>query len=608
MKLKPLFTLISTLVLAGISNVFSETVWVGSPSELMAAMEQAEPGDTIIVRNGIYNNAIWEIYGNGTAEAPIRVRAETPGKVISRETSGMRISGSYVEVDGFLFTEGFLPGSAVIEFRTRTGNIHAENCRLTNTAIIDFSHPNRSARVHWVSLYGYNNRVDNCTFDYHNNNGVTLVVWLNNNDTRPAAHRVDNNIFSRRPVGGENGWETIRIGDSDTSLVNSRVVVENNFFYYCDGEIEIISNKSCENIYRNNTFFASQGMMTLRHGDRCVVDGNWFIGENRSQTGGIRVMGHDHIIINNYIENTRGRDGAAITIYPGIDGPNPPLNSYFPADRAIVAFNTIVNATGGSFIDMSTRYNQNYTVSAGDVRQTSVLPEDVVVANNILLGSSGAVPFVTGQETPGAFFEGNVFWGNLPAGDTIPEEGYRFENPMLERIDNLWRINPDSPVLGTAMGDYPDIDEDILGRLRGVEKDPGAFQLTGDNPVSRPEQPTADNSGVRWLEADMEGLLWPVPFSFFTGLESGLDEDNWLKTSWFGYANVTHFPWSYLPSLQTYLYITHQNETGSYWFFDQELGWAHTSDTIWPYFYSAEEGWGYFNIGESPLRQLLAES
>jgi poly(beta-D-mannuronate) lyase len=606
MKLIPNLLFITALIFSGASMSFSSTIWVNSPDELNAAVEAADPGDTIIVRNGIYSNAVWEIYGNGTEQNPIRVRAETPGKVISKNQSAMRISGSYVEVDGFLFTEGYLPGSAVIEFRTRFGNIHAENCRLTNTAIVDFSTPNRATRVHWVSLYGYNNRVDNCTFDYHNNNGVTLVVWLNDNDTTPAAHRVDNNIFSRRPDGGENGWETIRIGDSATSLVNSRVVVENNFFYYCDGEIEIISNKSCENIYRNNTFFASQGMMTLRHGDRCIVDGNWFIGESRSRTGGIRVMGHDHLIINNYIENTLGRDGAAITIYPGIDGPNPPLNSYFPADRAIVAFNTIVNATGGSFIDMSTRYNQNYTVSSSDIRKISILPEDVIVANNILLGSSGSIPFITGEQTPGAFFEGNVFWGNVPAGNTITEDGYRFENPMLERIENLWRIHPDSPVLGTAEGDYEDVSEDILGRLRDAAKDPGAFQLTGDNPPTRQEQPTADNSGVPWLEDDLKGLLWPVPYSFFTGVESDLSAENWLEISWLGHANVTHFPWTYLPSLQTFLYLVHQTETGKYWFYDQELGWAYTTDSIWPYFYATDEGWGYFRPGESPLRQMIA--
>lgn len=120
--------------------------------------------------------------------------------------------------------------------------------------------------------------------------------------------------------------------------------------------------------------------------------------------------------------------------------------------------------------------------------------------------------------------------------------------------------------------------------------------------------PSARRDLERWLEDDLKGLLWPMPYSFFTDMESDLSEDNWLATSWLGHANVTHFPWTYLPSLQTYLYLAHQSDTGSYWFYDQELGWAHTTDTIWPYFFSTEDGWGYFRPGQSPLRQLVAGS
>jgi len=58
---------------------------------------------------------------------------------------------------------------------------------------------------------------------------------------------------------------------------NSRAVVESNLFDRCDGELEIISSKSCENVYRHNTFLDCAGMLTLRHGNRCTVEGNFFI-------------------------------------------------------------------------------------------------------------------------------------------------------------------------------------------------------------------------------------------------------------------------------------------------------------------------------------------
>ena len=89
---------------------------------------------------------------------------------------------------------------------------------------------------------------------------------------------------------GVNGGETIRIGTSANSMESSRTIVENNTFKNCDGEIEIISNKSANNIFRNNLFLESKGSLTLRHGNNTLVEGNVFLGNNVSKTGGIRVI------------------------------------------------------------------------------------------------------------------------------------------------------------------------------------------------------------------------------------------------------------------------------------------------------------------------------
>ena len=55
--------------------------------------------------------------------------------------------------------------------------------------------------------------------------------------------------------------ETIRIGDSQTSLLMGGCVVEKNLFEKCNGEAECISNKSCGNIYRENTFLEVSGTL-----------------------------------------------------------------------------------------------------------------------------------------------------------------------------------------------------------------------------------------------------------------------------------------------------------------------------------------------------------
>jgi poly(beta-D-mannuronate) lyase len=60
--------------------------------------------------------------------------------------------------------------------------------------------------------------------------------------------------FRPRPPLRRNGGETICVGYSHQSMSNSATRLEHNLFERCDGELEIVSNKSCGNVYRFNTF------------------------------------------------------------------------------------------------------------------------------------------------------------------------------------------------------------------------------------------------------------------------------------------------------------------------------------------------------------------
>ena len=97
--------------------------------------------------------------------------------------------------------------------------------------------------------------------------------------------------------------ETIRVGTSEYQNVNSATTVSGNYFVQADGENEIISNKSMNNIYTNNTFRRSRGSLVLRHGANAIVEGNYFLGENVEGTGGIRIADSNHQITNNYIQD-----------------------------------------------------------------------------------------------------------------------------------------------------------------------------------------------------------------------------------------------------------------------------------------------------------------
>lgn len=159
---------------------------------------------------------------------------------------------------------------------------------------------------------------------------------------QPNYHRIDNDYFLRRPPLGCNSGETMSISDSKMSMHNSRTVVESNLLKDCSGEGEYISNKSWENICRHNTFQESQAALVLRHGDRTRVDGNLFLGPGRPGTGGVRSIGEDQVVVNNYFDGLGGTDFESTL--PFVNGiPNSKLNVYFQIKRATVAFNTLVN-------------------------------------------------------------------------------------------------------------------------------------------------------------------------------------------------------------------------------------------------------------------------
>lgn len=314
---------------------------VSSIGEAIAVFNAAKAGDRVILKNGVYQDALLMLMNNNATEAkPIAFIAEEPGKVFFEGNSRLILSGSYLQADGFVWQNGGqqLDKKSVIE-------IKGSHNTLTNCALIDFNNKDLSVDNKWVSLYGQYNTVSNCLFKSKRNLGATLVVWLSEN--QPAYHTISNNYFLNRINGpdADNGLESIRIGDSRTSFTEAHCVVAFNRFENCDGEIEIISNKSFNNSYLHNSFVNNDGGLTLRHGNNCFVDGNFFDGGNKLRSYGVRIIGEGHVVSNNYFFNLKGAAKEAfrapLTIVNGLE--NTPLNGYFPVRRAVVANNIFVN-------------------------------------------------------------------------------------------------------------------------------------------------------------------------------------------------------------------------------------------------------------------------
>lgn len=357
--------------------------------KVSAAIRKASPGDTLVIADGVYRDVRLALQAAGDPEHPIVVRAQTPGKVIIEGCSDLRIAGSGIVVSGLWFRNGCSPTGSVIEYRQ--GSRHATGCRVTQCVIDGFNPGSRQTKGNWVQLYGHNNRFDHNTVVGKYNEGVTVAAILNGTDRQH--HRIDHNYFGPRPVYGSNGAETIRTGNSFTSHTSSFIVIEDNYFDRCSGEVEIVSVKSGDNIIRRNTFFECEGGVALRHGDRNTVEENLFIGNGKPNTGGVRVINKGHRIRRNCFSGLAGRRSfAPLAVMDGV--PDSPDYRYHPVTDVQITDNTFDDCTSILF-------------GLGRDFERTVPPEGVLFARNRINASRDGEVYTPYDDLSGITFSEN---------------------------------------------------------------------------------------------------------------------------------------------------------------------------------------------------------
>ena len=314
-------------------------------------------------------------------------------------------------------------------------------------------------------MRGFNNRVDHCYFEGKTHLGCTLIVDVSD---KPNFHSIDHNYFGPRPVLGMNGGESIRVGNSKMSLHDSKTTVEQNIFQHCDGEAEIISNKSCKNIIRDNLFFESKGSITLRHGNDAQVYGNYFIGNGVQGTGGIRIIGENHLVYNNYFQALTGTGlMAAISIMNAWE--NPPLHGYWQVKNTQVIANTIIKCT------------EPLAIGSGKNEATFLPPVSSVIANNLIL-SSGVVLKIE-ESKADIIMEGNLVEGSGTNG--LPP-GFLTRNLRLKSNSNIYQPSTKSDAIGAFIGKYDFIGSKNAGALPATQQQQALFR--------------ARNIGPKWLD------------------------------------------------------------------------------------------------------------
>lgn len=356
-------------------NSFAGIV-VHNAEELRKAVLKAKPGDTIVLKNGEWKDAALNLNGKGTAKNPIVIMAERPGGVVLSGSSYLQFAGEYLTIKDLHFNQGFTPKRAVIAFRTDSKNL-ANHCRVTGVVIQNYSQPERFKTDTWVIFYGKYNRIDHATFIDKLNSGPTIIVELDDERSQQNYHSIDSNYFNGRPRFGSNGAETIRVGVSRYSLTPSRTNISHNYFERCNGEVEIISIKSGENTVSSNTFFESEGGLVLRHGSNNIIKNNFFNGNNKPFTGGVRIINPGHKVFNNVFYQLKGKQfRAPLGIMNGV--PNSLINRYYQVKNVVVEKNTFLDCSPLLF-------------GTGKDAERTLAPEDVVFRNNLILTKDSTI-------------------------------------------------------------------------------------------------------------------------------------------------------------------------------------------------------------------------
>ncbi len=370
----------------------AKDVLVTTQAEYEDAVKAAQPGDSIVLADGEWRDFEILFEGEGTADAPITLTAETKGSVFITGQSNMRLAGKHLVVSGLVFKDGYTPTNAVIQFR-RTKGDYAYHSRVTEVVIDHFNNPERFEDDMWVAIYGRHNRFDHNHLEGKSNRGVTLAVRLDEEASRENHHRIDHNYFGPRPILGSNGGETMRIGTSHHSLSDSLTVVENNYFDRCNGEVEIVSSKSGGNIFRGNTFFESRGTLTLRHGNNNIIESNVFLGNGVPHTGGIRVINKGQVIRNNYMYGLTGhRFGGGFVVMNGV--PNSRINRYHQVDNALIENNSIIDIA-------------HIELAAGSDEERTATPINSVFRANLVYNADGSDNIAVHDDISGIAFNGN---------------------------------------------------------------------------------------------------------------------------------------------------------------------------------------------------------
>lgn len=495
--------------------------WVQTSETMETAIENANPGDTIIVRSGRYDTGgSVTMPSGGTQAHPVLIKAEEVGSVeLTGETYLDLRQVSYVTIQGFIWTS-----TDVTAIKTQASH----HIRITRNT---FRLRETSSRK-WVIIQGiwdnpdapsHHNRIDHNLFEEKHLPGNFITIDGQADPVYQSSQydRIDHNHFRNMGPRVENEMEAVRMGWSEMSMSSGFTTLEFNLFENCDGDPEIVSVKTCDNDVRHNTFRSSQGTLSLRHGNRSRVEGNFFFGEEKAGSGGIRLYGDDHVIVNNYFFGLLGSKwDAPLTLTNGDYDGGTSYSNHFRINRAQIVNNTLVNNTRG--IEIGFTNNGSYLKP----------PRDVILKNNLVQGSVDDL-IITYTEPVNMSWVSNLMYasGTAQVGLTLSDEEIRVMDPQLQKSEELFRPLPCSPLIDA--GSSTNLSEiDIDGQERVGNPDIGCDEYHTDSlrlyypltardvgPQAGVLVPIVDKHRSETVLAELKIMQYPNPFNSMTHLK-----------------------------------------------------------------------------------------
>ncbi|MGD7707062.1 polysaccharide lyase 6 family protein [Microlunatus sp. Y2014] len=424
---------------------------VTTPAELEAAFAGAEPGDVIMMKNGTWRDVGIEFRAKGSADRPIILRAQTPGKVIISGTSYLKIVGDHLVVDGLTFRDGAAPLNHLhlIQFSdwdeaAEPGTVtqYSNHCRLTNVVVDRFNKEQvlPAGKDVWVGLWGTHNRIDHCAFLNKTSYALLIIGWRP--EGVPDHHRIDNNYFSDIPNNGYSAAAVvIRLGDGVNALEPAHSVIERNVFENMEGIGRIVSLKCSNSTIRDNTFWRASGAICSRSGSFNTVERNFiFEGMDTNDgyyTGGMLMIGEGHVIRGNYVQGCTARGKAALQLYAGDPNNGPGVGTYYPTKDVVVENNTFVDNAKNIIVNMYYSEEKGWTIPV----------ENITYRENAIVGNDSPSPVIDEVEVPpigDIIYEGNQFFGgNLEGLTDTP--GIEITDPgLVEQPDGTYEYLPHS--------------------------------------------------------------------------------------------------------------------------------------------------------------------